>query len=134
MNRVRTIACLVAVAACFACGATFAADKDVTLTGKYVWERQDGGVPGEIKAVFTPTGKHAWDVVFHFEWEGEMRAWAGHAKGSLKNGELEGEGVEERDRKRTFVFSGTVEDGVFTGTHGRMRDGEMSNSGTLTLE
>jgi len=82
----------------------------VTLKGQFIWERSDG------------------------DWEGDKRVWTGSATGSLETGDLEGEGIEERDRKRTFVFSGSFEDGVFTGEHGSLRNGEMRKSGTLTFE
>lgn len=134
MKFVRTLARSLAVAVLLVGGMTFAADGDVTLNGKFVWERGDSEVPGDIKAVFTPAGEDAWDVLFHFEWEGEDRTWAGTATGSLESGDLHGTGVEERDRQRTFVFRGKVEDGEFTGEHGAMRDGEMKKQGTLTLK
>ena len=65
---------------------------------------------------------------------GEMRAWKGTARGDLSKGKLEGEATEDRDRERTFVFKGKTKDGVFAGEHGAIRDGEMNNLGTITLE
>ena len=107
---------------------------EVKMKGEYVWERSDREIPGEIQAVFTAGEKEGtWKVVFHFEWEGEQRAWEGEATGSLKSGKLEGHGIEERDRKRTFLFSGEVTDGVFSGDHGRERDGEFRRSGRITF-
>ena len=134
MNIMRIVVCGLVLLGCLVGGMLYAGEDDITLNGQFVWERGDGEIPGDLKAVFTPSGENSWDVMFHFEWEEEMRAWAGSASGSLKSGELEGEGVEERDRERTFHFRGSVEDGVFTGEHGGMRDGEWRKSGTLTLK
>ena len=126
----------VAMALVFLCGGTLALadDHEVTWKGTYVWERSDKDIPGDIEAVFTPAGDKTWDVVFHFEWEGEMRAWKGTATGSLDNGELKGEAKEDRDRERTFAFEGTVKDGKFQGIHGGMRDGKLSETGKITLQ
>ncbi len=134
MLRRRTVA--LAIALSFIIGGTFvfAEKEDITVKGSYVWARQDKDIPGDIEAVFTPDGKNQWNVVWSFEWEGEMRHWAGKATGSLKSGELEGEATEERDRKRTFVFKGSVEDGVFNGEHGAMREGKMNVLGTITFK
>lgn len=131
MNRIArlTLACAV-----LTLGAAFADDHAVTMTGEYVWERSDQEIPGEIEAVFTPADADGmWNVVFTFEWEGEMREWHGEAKGSLTDGTLSGHALEDRDRKRTFMFEGDVSDGSFTGKHGRERDGEFRSSGRMTL-
>lgn len=122
-----------ALVSCLVAGTFYTATDDVTLNGQYIWERDDKNTPGNLKAVFTPAGDDSWLVVFHFEWEDEMRTWKGIATGSLKNGYLKGQGVEERDRKRTFSFRGSVKDGVFTGEHGSQRGGDWRKSGTLTL-
>ena len=62
-----------------------------------------------------------------------MREWKGEAKGSLTSGKLEGHAIEDRDRERTFQFTGEVADGVFTGRHGRERDGEFRSSGRISF-
>ena len=68
-------------------GGTLAA-KDVTFNGTFVWEREDGNESGEVRAVFTPTGKSAWDVAFHFDWKDEPHIYLGTATGSLSDGEV----------------------------------------------
>ena len=134
MNQMRKTAAI-AMAVVFLMGGTavLADDHEITMTGQYVWERSDKDIPGDIEAVFSPAGDKSWNVVFHFEWEGEMRAWRGTATGSLDGGSLEGEATEDRDRERKFVFKGTVKDGKFQGVHGGMRDGEMNETGKITL-
>ena len=123
-----------ALVSCLVAGTFYTAPKDdVTLSGQYIWKRDDNNIPGDLKAVFTPAGDDSWDVVFQFDWKDEQRAWRGSATGSLENGYLEGEGMEERDRERTFSFRGNVKDGVFTGEHGSQRGGDWRKSGTLTL-
>ncbi|HXV77347.1 MAG TPA: hypothetical protein VD788_13595 [Candidatus Polarisedimenticolaceae bacterium] len=133
MNVVRLAAVGFVVLGCVVGGSAAAETETVTLKGQFVWERSDKGIPGELAAMFTPSGEGTWDVVFHFEWEGEMREWKGTATGNLGSGRLEGEAVEDRDRKRTFAFRGAFTDGVFAGSHGQLRDGELSSGGTLTL-
>ena len=133
MSRLHVVSGLVVLAVLLGGSATAQAE-DVTMEGSYVWKRGDSDIPGDIKAVFTPAGKNSWDIMFHFEWEGEQRAWAGTATGSLESGELEGMGVEEKGRKREFVFRGNVEKGVFTGEHGALKDGEWNGLGTITFK
>ena len=104
-----------------------------TLTGEYQWNRPDEK-PGPIKAVFTATDKEGtWDVSFHFNFRDEDHIWSGQAKGSLTDGELSGEVMSDGDKPSPFVFEGKFEDGVFTGTHAGLRDGERRDTGTITL-
>lgn len=107
----------------------------VTLEGDFVWERSDGNHEGDLKAVFTPTGDGEWDVAFHFEWQDGPHVYAGTAKGSLTSGALEGEVENDNEeRKTTFRFQGSFEDGTFTGTHAAIgKDGELKDTGTLSL-
>ena len=112
-------------------GSIVAADaKSETMTGTFVWNNE--GQTGDLKATFTETGDGTWDAVFHFDWEGEPRVFSGSAEGSF-SGALEGSVTTDGPRKGTFVFSGTFADGTFTGTHSSMRDGEASETGTMTL-
>ena len=134
MKQLTVCLCALVVLGLMVGGPSFAESEDITMEGGYVWQRRDGGIPGDLKAVFTPSGEGSWDVVFYFEWEGEDREWKGTASGSLTDGSLEGEAVEERDRKRTFKFSGEVTEGHFVGDHGAMRDGELQKRGTLELK
>jgi len=111
----------------------FAGD-EITLEGGFVWERSDGNEEGELKAVLTPTGEGEWDVSFYFDWEDEPHVYSGTCMGSL-DGELSGDITGDGDRKPKFKFSGSFEDGKFSGTHERFgRDGELRATGTMTLE
>jgi hypothetical protein len=114
-------------------GIALAADTE-TLTGEFVWTRDDGDETGDLEAIFTVTGEGAYDVVFHFDWEGEPRTWKGTAKGSLEKGKLEGEVLSDFDDPATFTFSGKFKKGAFQGTHGQVtKDGELKATGTMTL-
>jgi len=117
-----------------ACAPSFAEGDEVTLTGQFVWERDDGNHSGDLKAVFTPTGKKTWNVSFYFEWEDGRHVYEGTAEGSLTKGELKGEVVNDnKERPGTFRFKGKFKDGVFEGRHGSVRDGKENELGTLTL-
>lgn len=102
-----------------------------TLTGEYNWER--GETQGELEAIFTPTGEATWDVSFNFDFRNDPHTYTGVAQGSLTDGELKGEVLNE-DKNRTFTFEGMVEDGQFAGTHSEIggRRGTRK-TGTLTL-
>lgn len=101
-----------------------------TLTGQYVWTYQN--TPGDLEAVFTRTGEGRYDVVFHFTFDGQPRAYRGTAEGSLSEGTLSGT-VKNENRRRTFVFDGAVSEGTFRGTHAEIRRGKERRTGTLTL-
>ena len=110
----------------------FAGD-DVTLEGGFVWERDDGNLDGDLKAVFSPTGDGEWSVAFHFDWEDEPHVYTGSCSGSL-DGELTGDITSDGDGEMKFKFSGSFEDGAFNGTHGFVtEEGDIKNAGTLTL-
>ncbi len=112
------------------------AGDEVTLQGQFVWNASDGETKGDLKAVFTPTGKDEWNVAFHFDWEGRSHVYEGTAQGSLSEGSLEGE-VDDGDdgeQKRTYRFRGTFENREFAGTHAKVStEGEPRDLGTLTL-
>ena len=112
------------------------AAEDVTLKGSFVWERNDDNRDGEVTAVFTPTGDTEWAVAFHFNWEDEPHTYKGTATGSLSSGELKGAVEADGDNhKMSFRFSGSFEDGLFTGTHSFVdKSGGLKHSGTLTLK
>ena len=111
---------------------SFAAD-DVTLEGGFVWEREDGNQDGDLKAIFTPTGEGEWSVEFQFDWEDGPHVYKGNCSGSL-DGELSGDVVSDGDREMKFKFSGTFEDGEFSGSHGFVtEEGELKPAGTFTL-
>ncbi len=101
-----------------------------TLTGEFFWSGR--GASGELEAVFTPTGEQAWDVSFHFEFRGRSHVYTGTAEGSLSQGELRGK-VKNENKRRTFLFSGTVKDGRFRGNHAETKGGREHSTGTLTL-
>lgn len=99
-----------------------------TLEGEYRW----GGSGGRLEAVFTSTGAGLWNVDFHFRLQGRDHVYSGTARGSLVDGDLEGR-VRTENKRRTFTFRGTFEDGVFRGTHAELQDGREHKTGTLTL-
>ena len=97
-----------------AVGPGLAEEEDVTLMGEFVWARDDGDRTGELKAVFTPTGKGEWDVSFQFDWEDGAHVWEGTAQGNLKKGSLKGEVLtDNEERQGTFRFNGKFKDGKF---------------------
>ncbi len=101
-----------------------------TLTGEFFWS--GGGASGDLEAVFTSTGEQTWDVSFHFQFRGRPHVYTGTAGGSLSQGELQGK-VKNENKGRTFLFSGTVKDGKFRGTHAETEGGREQKTGTLTL-
>ena len=106
------------------------AEEAQTLTGTFVWNR---GNPGDLEAVFTPTGPERWNVAVRFIFGGRSRVFTGTAEGTLSSGGLQGR-VRNGNRERTFSFTGTIEDGTFRGTHAEIgRDGQATATGTLTL-
>lgn len=109
--------------------------EEVTLEGSFVWAREEGDLGGDLKAVMTPDGENSWKIAFHFVWEEQPHIYTGTATGSLTDGVLEGKAINDsKERPRTYRFSGTFEDGTFTGTHALIRkDGTERDSGTLTL-
>jgi len=101
-----------------------------TLKGSYDWT---GGKSGPLTADFFPTDEaNSWRVEFRFDFHGP-HLYTGIAKGSLDEGQLSGE-VESDQRKRTFVFSGSFEDGEFSGTHTETTKGREQGTGTMTLK
>lgn len=129
------LACACVLVALFS-GWSLASD-DVVLGGSFVWNSDDGDHKGDLKAVFSPKGdgKDDWSVSFYFQWEESPHIWSGTAKGSLSEGALEGEVESDGERKSTFRFSGSFENGVFNGKHSTLtQEGETRELGTLKLE
>lgn len=121
---------LLPLALLFAVTAGVTDDDKQTLTGSYDWT---GGKSGDLTAYFFPTEEaETWKVEFRFDFHGP-HLYTGSATGSLKEGELSGEVVSDQ-RKRTFVFSGTFEDGKFSGTHSETTQGGEKSTGTMTLD
>ena len=110
-------------------GTAPATDGARKLAGSYAWDQ--GGVDGDLEAVFTPTGENTWGVSFHFEFRGSPHTYTGTATGSLSDGPLAGS-VTNENEKRTWTFEGTFANGSFKGKHVETTDGR-SNTGTLTL-
>jgi hypothetical protein len=106
------------------------ADGKKTLNGEFNWIGRD--VSGDLEAVFTPTGEGSWDVDFHFDFRGSPHVYSGTAEGSLSDGKLEGQ-VRNEDKKRSFTFTGSFDDGKFSGTHAETTAGREASTGTLTL-
>lgn len=107
------------------------AEDTQTLTGEYLWERRE--MSGPLEAVFTPAGEGKWEVSFHFTFREESHTYTGMAEGSLTEGALSGEVLNE-SKERTFTFTGAFDEGVFTGTHAEIREGKKIDTGTMTLK
>ena len=105
------------------------AEENRTRVGEFVW---DSGGQGTLEAVFTATGEGRWDVVFRFKFRGERHVYTGTAEGSLTDGTLSGTVLNENQR-RTFTFSGDVQEGRFSGRHSEVQNGREKSTGTLTL-
>ena len=108
-----------------------ATDGAQTLNGEFQWNRMDN--PGDLKAVFEPTGDSSWDVSFYFEFRGKPHTYTGTAEGSLTEGALRGK-VFNENKKRTWTFEGAFEEGTFRGTHKEHRGEEIHDTGTLWLK
>jgi hypothetical protein len=106
------------------------AEDTKTLNGEFNWTQRDSS--GPLEAKFKPTGEGQWDVAFHFDFRGSPHIYSGTATGSLSEGELNGE-VKNENEKRTFVFSGSFKDGVYSGTHAETTGDRKQDTGTLTL-
>ena len=113
-------------------GVAWAAGKDeaVTFRGEYDWT---SGGSDRLEAEFKPAGDGSWKVTFRFDFSGKGNTWKGTARGGLADGgEVEGTATWKRSG-RSWVFRGTIEDGVFSGSHAELRDGRESASGTFRL-
>ena len=101
-----------------------------TFVGTYDWS--DGDI-GTLKAEFEPDGEATWKVKFDFNWHGQDHTWTGTAKGSLADGsEVTGTAT---DGNRNWVFEGSVQDGVMSGSHREIREGrDPYESGTFDIK
>lgn len=124
----RSILSVVVLGAFLLAVGTAVADSE-TFTGEYVAE---GFGSGDLKAVFTATGRDTWDVAFHFRFDGQRHVYRGTAEGSLGGGRLEGQ-VRTENGRRTFSFEGSFSQGWFRGTHYEVKRGRSHKTGTLTL-
>lgn len=105
-----------------------------TLTGEFVWERDDKDIAGPLKAVFEPTGENMWDVSFYFTFDDKDHIYKGTAQGSLTEGELNGEVLSDGEEQHPYKFSGTfAEDGSFAGIHHFMGGDEARKTGSITF-
>jgi len=108
----------------------------VTMKGHYVWI-QTPRKQNAVTAVFSPQGRDAWKVSFHFTWHKKKHVYVGEAQGSLVNGELEG-WVAEEVYGVIYRFKGVSKNGAFTGSHLQVQtvEGEddlLINTGTLAM-
>ena len=124
------LASALTAAAASADGARKPAVETQTLTGEYVWENR--GRSGPLRAEFTAAGEGEWKVAFHFKFRGDKHIYEGTARGSLSEGALKGT-VKNENKRRTFTFEGSFEDGAFSGTHAEVDGSSEYSTGTLTL-
>lgn len=101
-----------------------------TLTGSFRWDQ--GGSEGDLEAIFTPAGDGKWEVSFYFDFRGQPHVYTGTAEGSLGEGKLKGRVLND-DKKRSFTFEGSFEDGTFRGSHAETTAGREKKTGTLKL-
>ncbi len=106
-----------------------------TLVGEYVY--YVGNIApkhnvGELEAVFEPTGPMTWDVSFYFTFRETDMVYSGTAEGSLWDGTLTGTVVDDNE-DRTYVFTGTVEQGRFKGMHAEVKSGKEHSTGRLVM-
>ena len=101
------------------------------LSGEYLWTQRD--MSGPVEAKFTATEPGKWEVSFEFQFRSQSHVYTGHAEGSLTDGALSGE-VQNENKKRTFTFKGVSESGVFKGEHAELRNGEVIDTGNITLK
>ena len=126
----RTALLVAALLVAFALHGSLLAEETQILTGEYVWTYQ--GEPQDLEATFIATGKGQWEVSFDFKHRGTPHTYSGTAEGSLTEGKLEGEILNE-GKNRTFTFTGEFADGTFRGTHAEITDGRAGDTGTMTL-
>lgn len=115
----------------FAGEVTTADAKTQTLKGEFQWNRQDA--PGDLEAVFTPTGENTWAVSFHFVFRDEPHIYSGTAEGALGTGTLKGEVMSDGEKPQPFTFEGEFVDGKFSGKHAVKKEDGSEETGTLTL-
>ena len=127
----RTTGILVAIMLAVAIGVAGAGGEELrTLTGEFEWNHRSNR--GDLEAVFTATGQGTWDVTFQFIFRGSPHVYEGTAEGSLSEGELRGQVLNE-SKKRTFTFTGEFQNGEFRGTHAEIEGQQVVQTGTLTL-
>ncbi len=106
------------------------AARKTTLNGDYRW---GGGSRQPLEATFTATGEDVWKVAFYFEHGGRPHTYRGTARGSLTGGVLAGT-VKTENKRRTFSFECTFDNGSCRGTHYEVHGRRRSKTGTLTLK
>ena len=98
--------------------------------GTYDW---NNGGSDKLIAEFRPDADGQWKVTFKFRFDKIFNSWQGSATGDLtEGGEVSGTTSWE-ETGRTWVFRGTIEEGVFSGTHAEVREDKEVASGTFTL-
>ena len=108
---------------------------EIVMTGEYKWvKRNRVRFEEKLTSVFTPVGKDEWNVSFHFTYKKKDNNFVGTAKGSLEEGPLTGEVRNDGGKgKRTFTFSGNIEEGKLVGTHKETTKGRTQDTGIFTL-
>ncbi len=100
------------------------------LRGEYALDGAEDS--GQIEAVFQAAGEGAWNVDFHFTFQGQAHTFSGTARGGLSEGSLEGR-VQDEGLRRTFTLWGEFTAGRFQGRHAEIEDGFEELTGTLVL-
>ena len=108
---------------------------EVVMTGDYKWLKGEKvRFEEKLKGVFTSNSKGEWDVSFHFKFKKKEYNYVGKAKGTLKDGPLEGEVRNDGGKgKRSFTFTGNMLDGKISGTHNETTKGRVKKTGIFSL-
>lgn len=101
---------------------------NLKMAGTYVWSNQPKN-PGTVAATLVKTKDGHYDVSFDFDFRKKKHTYSGTCSSDTKTNILGGE-VQNKQKKRTFSFTGTLINGVFTGTH---KEGKR-NTGTISMK
>lgn len=109
------------------------ADKEVKLTGKFIWNAQKGQ-QHDLLAVMTPADKaDEFTVVWTFKWSGKEQVWKGTFTGNPRKGAVSGTG-QTPDGKRKFTFTGKSVGGVMTCLTFEIIKGKETATGDMMLK
>ncbi|MEM6794166.1 MAG: hypothetical protein AAF725_09290 [Acidobacteriota bacterium] len=100
--------------------------------GSFIWNHDREEEP--LAASFERRVDGSFTVEFTFRY-GRECTYVGSARGSLGTGRIQGKVSDERDTQqlRAYTFQGAFRDGVLSGTHSDVSQGEPRPTGTFTL-
>lgn len=107
-------------------------ETDRILAGTYKSHFDSGPIRGTFSANGDNNGVPVWSVVFRVTFDTADYYYRGFAEGSLDEGDLWGEVLNEAETE-TYFFSGTHRNGKYEATHAEITDGFMEPTGSMTL-